>query len=155
MPRKPTKTPATPDAPVEPAAPAPIEGLLEIARRAQPEVSETSLPVAPDETTARLLDTVASIAALVQPQDGEDVVDAVRRLVRVRSASQASSTHFVFNQDAVNPPAPAEAPLPSPSLSDTDDLFIRRTLGSLLGMGPNEATAASMASMLSKKLRAR
>lgn len=99
---------------------------------------------------------VTRIGVLTKLRSGEDVVMATERVVEsVKVASQASSTHFVFNQDVVNPPAPVEVPLPAPSLSDTDDLFIRRTLGSLLGMGPNEATAASMASMLSKKLRAR
>ena len=74
--------------------------------------------------------TLQTIRDLVQPTPDETVVDAVKRVLST--------------------PTPLPAP---PSPAEDADLAIRKTLGHLLGIGPSEATAVQMATMLSRKIR--
>ena len=77
--------------------------------------------------------TLQTIRDLVQPTSDETVVDAVKRVLAAPKA-----------------PEPA-----APEATDADDadLAIRRILGHLLGIGPTEAGAVQMATMLSRKIR--
>tara|TARA_R110000868_G_scaffold84975_5_gene239302 strand:- start:13536 stop:13805 length:270 start_codon:yes stop_codon:yes gene_type:complete len=76
--------------------------------------------------------TLQTIRDLVQPTADETVVDAVKRVLST--------------------PTPLPSPAP-PSPAEDADLAIRKTLGHLLGIGPTEATAVQMATMLSRKIR--
>lgn len=103
-----------------------------------PVPAPTEVPLAPaTPETMRLTAgevaqaTLQTIRDLVQPTSDETVVDAVKRVLAT----------------------PIAAPVPTSTLTEDADIVIRRTLGHLLGIGPTEATAVQMATMLSRKIR--
>lgn len=100
-------------------------------RKKTPTTSASPATVDPsvEVQAAALLD----IKNALNPQPGESLGDAVRRLVVERDAAVRAANSAVRD----------------------DDVVIRETLGALIGISPGDASARAMAAMLSMKLRSR